>query len=77
MREDILEILKDIRPDIDFEDDSQELVTDGLLESFDIVSLVTALTDEFDITIRPKDVIPANLNSVDAILALVERLVED
>lgn len=76
MREDILEILRDIRPDIDFEDESQELVTDGVLESFDIVSLITALTDEFDITIRPKEVNPSNLNSVEAIMAMVERLME-
>lgn len=76
MRDDILEILHDIRPDVDFEDESQELITDGVLESFDIVSLITALTDEFDITIRPKEVVPANLNSVDAILAMVERLIE-
>lgn len=72
----ILEILSDIRPDVDLENE-QQLVTDGILESFDIVSLVADLSDEFDITIRPKDLTPANFNSLDAITALVARLMEE
>ena len=43
----------------------------------DIVSLVSELSDEFDITIRPKDLVPENFNSVDAIEALVSKLVEE
>ena len=45
--------------------------------TFDIVSLVSELSDEFDITIRPKDLVPENFNSVDAIEALVSKLVEE
>ena len=48
-----------------------------LFRSFDIVSLVSELTDEFDITIRPKDLVPENFNSVDAIEKLVKELVEE
>lgn len=76
MRDTLMEILTQLRPDVDFEKETK-LITDGILESFDIVSLVSELTDEFDITIRPKDLVPENFNNVDAMLALIEKLVED
>ncbi len=75
-KETILEILEEIRPDVDFENETN-LVDGGVLESFDIVSLVSELSDEFDITIRPKDLVPVNFNSVDAMTKLVETLVEE
>ena len=76
MRDTLMEILTQLRPEVDFEKETK-LITDGILESFDIVSLVSELTDEFDITIRPKDLVPENFNNVDAMLALIEELVED
>lgn len=75
MKDTILEILADIRPDIDFEVE-EALIDDGLLESFDIVTLVSELSTEFDITIKPKELVAENFNSVDAIVSLVERLSE-
>ena len=74
MRDTILEILEELRPDVDFEKETK-LIDDKILESFDIVSLVSELTDEFDI--RPKDLVPENFNSVDAIEKLVKELVEE
>lgn len=76
MREQILEILMDLRPDIDFENETK-LIDDHILESFDIVSLVAGLEDEFDIKIRPKNLIAENFNSLDALTDLVEMLVEE
>ena len=76
MREQILEILMDLRPDIDFENE-KKLIDDHILESFDIVSLVAGLEDEFDIKIRPKNLIDENFNSLDALTDLVETLVEE
>ena len=76
MRDTIMEILEDLRPDVDFEKETK-LIDDKILESFDIVSLVSGLSAEFDITIRPKDLVPENFNSVDAIEALVSKLVEE
>ena len=76
MRDTILEILEELRPDVDFEKETK-LIDDKILESFDIVSLVSELTDEFDITIRPKDLVPENFNSVDAIEQQVLPLVKD
>lgn len=75
MRDTILEILEELRPDVDFEKETK-LIDDKILESFDIVSLPQA-PDEFDITIRPKDLVPENFNSVDAIEKLVKELVEE
>lgn len=76
MRETILDILTELRPDVDFETE-RALITKGILESFDIVSLVSELSDEFDITIRPKDLVPENFNSLDAICALIREKTED
>lgn len=73
MKEKIKEILMDICPEVDFEKETKP-ISDGILASFDIVSIVAELGDEFDITIGPKDLIAENFNSLDAITALVKRL---
>lgn len=67
--EKLVDILKELRPDIDIE--SQSLVDDGILDSFDIVTLVGELTGAFSIEIGVEDIIPENFNSVDAIMALI------
>ena len=74
--EKILEILKSIRSDVDFANE-KALIDDGILDSFDVVSVVGELCDEFDITITAEDMEPENFNSVEAILALVERLQDE
>ena len=69
--EKILEILNDIRPDVDFNEETN-LVDGGLLDSFDIVSIISELNDAFDIHIRVTDLKPENFNSLEAIGQLVE-----
>lgn len=66
----ILEILNEARPDIEFEGETA-LIDGGLLDSFDIVSIISDLNDEFDINIRVTDLKPENFNSVEAIQKLV------
>lgn len=66
----ILEILNEARPDIEFEGEDQ-LIDGGLLDSFDIVMIISDLNDEFDINIRVTDLKPENFNSVEAIHSLV------
>ena len=68
--EKLVEILKGIRPDIDTENKS--LVDDGILDSFDIVTLVSELIDAYGIELSVEDILPENFNSVEAILALIE-----
>ena len=72
----LMEILEELRPDVDFENETL-LIGNGILDSFDIISLVTALNDAFDIEIKPNDLIPENFNSAAAILALVEKLQDE
>lgn len=68
--EKILEILNDIRPDVDFNEETN-LVDGGILDSFDIVSVISELNDAFDIHIRVTDLKPENFNSLEAIGQLV------
>ena len=70
MKEELMDILADLRPDVDFETETQ-LITDGILESFDIVSLVAALSDSFEIEIQMKDLIAENFNSAQAMLDMI------
>lgn len=76
MKEQIIEILEDIQPEADYET-CQTLIDDHILTSLDVLSLVTELEDEFDVTIPTVEIIPSNFNSVDAIAAMVERLQEE
>ena len=66
----IVEILQSVRPGIDVK--STALVDDELLDSFDIVTLVSELIDTFDVEISVEDIIPDNFNSVEAINKLIE-----
>lgn len=76
MKEQLMEILEEIRPDVDFENEKQ-LITDGILDSFDIVSLVGALNDEFDIDIQVGNLVPDNFNSTEGMIALIEKLQDE
>ena len=75
MRDQILKILQDINPDVDYETE-EALVDDGILDSFDIVTLVGELSSEFDVKITVLHLIPENFNSLDRITSLIEKLKE-
>ncbi len=72
IREKVLEILMENRPDIE-NIENAELVNDGLLDSFDIVTLVTDLDKAFEINIDGADITPENFNTVDSIVELVKK----
>ena len=74
--QELMEILEGIRPDIDFENE-KSLVTDRLLESFDIINLVSEIDDAFDVKIKPADLIPENFDSVEAMWELIQRLQDE
>ena len=73
--EQLLEILKDIQPDVDYEN-CTTLIDDELLDSFAILSIVSELEDAFDVEITPVDIIPENFNSSQALWEMVQRLQE-
>ncbi|MBE5812255.1 MAG: acyl carrier protein [Clostridiales bacterium] len=68
--EKIVEILQSVSPGIDVK--SKALVDDELLDSFDIVTLVSELIDTFNVDISVYDIVPENFNSVEAINKLIE-----
>ena len=72
MSEQIIEILTEICPGVDFEQETA-LIDDGLIDSLDIVAVVTDLMDTFDVQLGVDDLTPENFNSVDAICQLIER----
>ncbi len=74
--DELMEILEEMRPDVDFKAE-KALIDDGILDSFDVISLVGELNDAFDIEIKPSDLIPANFNNVDAIMALITKLQDE
>lgn len=69
----LIEILEGIRPDVDFISETS-LMDNGILDSFDVVSIISELNDEYDIAIRVNELSPDNFNSVASIMAMVERL---
>jgi len=71
----ILEILWELHPDVDFET-AHRLIDDGILDSFDIVTIAAEIDADFGVAIPVEELIPENFNSAKALYALVERLVK-
>ncbi len=76
MRNEIICILREIKPGVDY-DSAINLIKDGILTSLKIFSLVSALENEFDIEIGADLLLPENFETVDAIESLVESLSEE
>ncbi|MBP5777620.1 MAG: acyl carrier protein [Prevotella sp.] len=72
MKERIVEILTDLRPEFDFTEDVN-FIEEGMLDSFDVVSLVDELESQFNIKINGTDVIAENFSTLDKIEALVKK----
>ena len=70
MKERLLTILTESCPGIDFENETA-LIDDGILESLDIVTIVSEIMDEFNIELSVEDLLPENFNSLDAMLSLI------
>ena len=69
----LLEILNELRPDIDFSKENQ-LVSGGIFDSFDIIALTEEICDTFGVIIKPKQLTAENFDSVDAMMKLIESL---
>ena len=69
--EELMEILRDLRPDVDFEKETA-LIDDGILGSFDITALVNEIMDVFDIEISMADMEPENFNSAQAMYEFIQ-----
>ena len=74
--EELLEILNDLRPNVDFET-QEHLIDDMILDSLALVSLISEISEAFDVTITAKDIVPENFNSAKALYALIQRLEDE
>lgn len=72
----LIAILEELHPDVDFGTE-EALIDGGILDSFDIVTLVAEIDAEFDVQIPAEELVPDNFNSAKALYALVERLMEE
>lgn len=72
MKEKVIEILTELRPEFDFTE-SVDFIEQGMLDSFDIVSLVDEIETSFGVAISGADVLPENFCSVDAICDTIKR----
>ncbi len=74
MKEKILEILQDLRPELDFTE-SNDFIGDGYLDSFEMIGLVSALDKEFGISILGEDIIPENFANIESIINVVNKYI--
>ena len=74
--EELLAVLNDLHDDVDFTTE-ENLVEDGILNSLDIVSLITEINDQFDVQIPAEEILPENFNSATALWELIQRLDQD
>ena len=69
----LLQIMSEVRPDVDFETET-ELIDADILDSFDIISIVSEVNDQFGIEINVNDLLPENFNSAKALFELIEKM---
>ena len=76
VRDIIIDILQELHEDIDFENE-EKLVDDKILDSFDLVSSATELSERFDIDVTAKDFVSENFNSLDRLTDMALRLMDE
>ena len=74
--ENLIELLQDVNDEADYEN-CTTLVDDRVLTSFDILAVINMIDDEFDVAVPAKDIVPTNFNSAPAMLALIQRLIDE
>ena len=73
MKEQIIKILTELRPEFDFTQEGVNFIEEGMLDSFDMVNLVSELDSTYGISIDGVDILPENFSTVDAIVALLVK----
>ena len=72
MKQKVIKILKEIRPEFDF-NENVDFIEEGMLDSFDIIALVTSLDGEFNVSIDGMDIRPESFSSIDSIVDLLKK----
>lgn len=73
MKEKILKILQDCRPEFDFSQEGLNFIEEGMLDSFDVVNLVSDLDSTFGISIDGMDILPENFSTLESIMNLLKK----
>ncbi len=73
MKDKIIKILTDLRPEFDFTQEDVDFIEEGMLDSFDLIALVSELDSTFGISIDGVDILPENFCSVEAIARLLVK----
>lgn len=73
MQEQIIKILTELRPEFDFAQEGVDFIEEGMLDSFDMVNLVSELDATYGISIDGVDILPENFSTVEAIMALLVK----
>ena len=74
--DELIKILEEVRPDLDFYSE-KSLIDGGILDSFDIITLVGEFNENYNIEINVADLLPENFNSAEAMWELIQRLKND
>lgn len=76
MKEQLLKLLNEVRPNVDFEKE-KKLIDDSVLDSFDIIQIVMEMNEAFDIEIQVEDLEPDNFNDIEAMMELITKLQDE
>lgn len=74
--EELMEILKKIKPEVDFETET-DLIEDGLLESFEMLQIIARIKDTFCIEVKPSRIVPENFASAEAMWNMINDIMEN
>ena len=74
--EKLLKILEELHPEIDF-NECNTLIDDKILDSFDIISIISEINEEYDVVIQAENIRPENFNSAKALYALIKKLEDE
>ena len=74
--DELLEILNDINPDVDYEKEDR-LIDGKIYDSFSIITLISAISDEFEIELGPEHLIPENFNSAAAMWRMIRSILDE
>ena len=73
MRERVLQLLAELRPEFDFTEPGHDFIEEGMIDSLDIVSIVDVAEEEFHASIPGTDILPENFKDVDAIINIINK----
>ena len=69
----LMNILEQLHPEEDLAR-QEDLIGAGILDSFDIVTIVAEVDAQFGVTIPPEELTPENFRSVQTLYDLITRL---